>query len=1064
MVVISAYSNGDDGIDMYDYDDYYDEGDESDDDMPERIDEPGRIANDLAHPIFDRDIANEDADELGRQNAIDTGDKRQGRSKKEHGKPSAPFVPSRLPERIEDITPEYLNRILQRLEDDMAKGKEYSDLLKNADSVDKIMHAVRRITGEIIPIQRVAIKAPVNKKRKAYVETVIKYVKGVKSFIRANTTHGQLQVNPRDARGTFAYTSIPHSKLQDVTANIKSMTDALYVSALLTRRDLLNVDALPPQYVKIFRLFQHANMNNAVVVHKFKKDLDKWLRPESRGRRVAEKQVKNPITNRWIKKQSATYKRLFKNIKLKSVIYAPLENFNTIDYDVDKYCVPSFLKTFLLKKEWGAICDDLEKVQTPTSDELTCMMNSIGYNLNVYIHDGECIQEQTEHKKKLNIMIHDDHMYVLGNRGIEKTIKDVKIVDVNEFDKIKSESYTESTKISGGTKYKLINKFTENDKEFGLRGTYTHANVNFFETCGIRPIRYIDGDIDGVQAIDINSCYQNIMFNDRYIFPIQDGTEITEAYCMKKDEIQRHGFYYVSINKKDDILCKLFGTHDCWMYGDVIISMKLLKHITIKYKNVCKMAKTAPKKPTDDVLKSKKLEHTFYTGYLAKYETTKTKTYECKGDEATAYMEKYENDGAYFVEGLCYHTYTENGKKRQKSTHYENEAERDELKKQYPDALFINPNVKYDQRFFLKSSGMYAYLSILQYARLQLYQIYCEIMKIDKNIKVSKIYTDSITFDNPLSSNIDMYVDKLNKMLKSKHGFMVKKELSTYAWEHNEIVADVPVIDDSKRTYHDDIIKLLDINKSFCINARAGYGKSHTIKNIIIPHLDAHGKKHILTSTTIEDAKKMGCDVINSLLATKTAHLDKIKNDFNDIDYLIIDEAGRLNMHLLNVLEYIKRHTNVKIIFAGDINQCDYDNIEIMDTYAFNKLCDHNVYTIQWHEKARYDKQYDDFLNSISTFSRGGHDPACIKLIKSFFGANVKSSKDKKDDSNGIKLTWTNGYGKQFDKNERMTVHKAQGKTIDETYSIYEIERMGRKVLYTALSRCTKPEYIHIYI
>ena len=108
--------------------------------------------------------------------------------------------------------------------------------------------------------------------------------------------------------------------------------------------------------------------------------------------------------------------------------------------------------------------------------------------------------------------------------------------------------------------------------------------------------------------------------------------------------------------------------------------------------------------------------------------------------------------------------------------------------------------------------------------------------------------------------------------------------------------------------------------------------------------------------------------------------------------------------------------------------------------------------------------QYDDFLNSISTFSRGGHDPACIKLIKSFFGANVKSSKDKKDDSNGIKLTWTNGYGKQFDKNERMTVHKAQGKTIDETYSIYEIERMGRKVLYTALSRCTKPEYIHIYI
>lgn len=42
-----------------------------------------------------------------------------------------------------------------------------------------------------------------------------------------------------------------------------------------------------------------------------------------------------------------------------------------------------------------------------------------------------------------------------------------------------------------------------------------------------------------------------------------------------------------------------------------------------------------------------------------------------------------------------------------------------------------------------------------------------------------------------------------------------------------------------------------------------------------------------------------------------------------------------------------------------------------------------------------------------------------------------------------------------------VTVHKYQGSEIDEPYNIYEVEKMHKKLVYTALTRATKHEYIH---
>ena len=43
-----------------------------------------------------------------------------------------------------------------------------------------------------------------------------------------------------------------------------------------------------------------------------------------------------------------------------------------------------------------------------------------------------------------------------------------------------------------------------------------------------------------------------------------------------------------------------------------------------------------------------------------------------------------------------------------------------------------------------------------------------------------------------------------------------------------------------------------------------------------------------------------------------------------------------------------------------------------------------------------------------------------------------------------------------------ITVYKYQGADINEPYNIHDVNRMDKKQLYTALSRTTKFEYIHV--
>ncbi len=889
---------------------------------------------------------------------------------------------------------------------------------------------------------------------------VIQQVRELAALINTN------QYNAGNANGNFEIKT--RGKMQEYSATIRNADDAVSIANVLINHgdnDIRNL--LRDNFRNVFDRLEQANRTderfvyNIVQSTKLKNFLP--MNIKTKGRKNVDKMITNPITGRFISnnpmKRTKTYKEVFGKIKLKAVKYDPLQNYNTIEYKIEEYCVPSFSKSHLLKKEYIVIKDELETIKTPTYIQLTELMNKIDYNLNVYITDEECIQEQTEYKKTLSIMIHDEHMYVLKNSNIYKKFK-LKECSQEEYDKVKSEIYTDSYKICDGVKYKLINRFKKINSDLQMKGSFSEINIDFFNQCGIRPIRYINNDLNHGSGFDLNQCYFNILKNKDYIFPVQNGTETYEKFDDKIHYIDNHGFYYVEFKKQTEIELVLFGEGNQWILGYVINDLKL--KVNIKYRHVAKSFVTSCPE-----LKHEYMDVIFYTGHLAKYKTTKYKMLECDGFETIAYRKKYENccisNGSIEIKSV-----DKKGKDTTKIIYYDDEDEKNDLIEENKDNIInmTKPCVNLSYEYLLKTSGMYAYLSILQYARLQLYYIYLEVKKADPDIKIKKVYTDAIYFNR--QPTIDF--NKVNKAV-SKYGFGVKYHDSQFSWTNTpRKPLKEPIISEVKLNHHNNIIQLLKDNKSFCINARAGYGKSYMIKNKIIPYLEKNNKKYILSATTIKLAKEMDCENIDHILATKQSDLKTINNKFKDIDYLIIDECSLLTVSILNIIQYIKRsNENVNVILLGDINQCSFEanNDTIMSTNLFNNIIENNILSIKWHEKARYNKQYDTFLNGLLEFKYGGKDSNCIKYIKEFFKDQVKKSTENTNDK--LVLTYTNNFGKRFGKNEDnkyvySTVHKAQGETINKKYSIYEVDIMDIKLLYTALSRCTNPKLITLYI
>jgi len=842
------------------------------------------------------------------------------------------------------------------------------------------------------------------------------------------------------ARATGSFTYITHGKRQIFTPVINSIEDALVVASIITGTVGGNAHLLPAGFTRTYNLLTHVYPLSDKFIYNLKEDIGRYFQTPTRETRIFKSVVRNPTGKHMqIATNGATFKKYFKSIKLRQVEYKIPSEFSIKDYEIKNHCVPSYLEKVLTKTEYAKIKEDLEKNPTPTYPILTKSLNSIGYNLDVYIIDGENIQKQNEHKKTIRILISNNHLYDIKLSGGSSVYKKLtnNIIEKKQYDDIyelnnnKLITYSDNEIVVDSTKYTMSNRFKELGKEYNLTNVYSPSNLDFYENCGIRASRYCDDDaiLDG--AIDIDSCYINILSNKNYSFPIQTGMERTEKYS---GFIRDWGFYYCEFKDKKKIDDAIFGFSDrVWIMGYLIKNLSIKNRINIIYEHVansCNIGRETEyhkymnnANRSDPKRKDYKILITEYTGTLAKYRAESSKYYHTEDEnEKLGLLDKYRGKAYRTVSGVAVH-----------------------------------------RSVFMKRTGFYAYLGIISYSKYQLYKIY-DTMNIKYKCDVMRIYTDSISFNIPIKQTIFngdnrkdyehvTYVnDKLSNLSikvkgekKGSHFKNVKHDIDSYLPDHQIMIKyDV-----------DSVTELIDSDESFAIDGKAGYGKTHLLKNVIIPHFEKNNIKYLITSTTNENADYIDGSTIHSHLLKKDTTINEIIKNIGEYKYVIIEESTQITSDLLIMMDKIKNNTNTKFITIGDNNQCkSVDNIYWTKHEDYLRLMDNNIVCIKWHPKARYPKEYDDFLNDImDKFDNNVDRNEINKTIREMF-------KNNKHDNSKLNIVWSHERGKK-EKNYS-TVHSIQGKTLTEQFTIFEWERMPKDVLYTALSRCSNSKLIEL--
>ncbi len=857
----------------------------------------------------------------------------------------------------------------------------------------------------------------------------------------------------KEAKGSFSMVPIANSKNHTFTLVIRNSYD-VYAFGRIMFTDTAP-ERYPAGYEKVAAFFLGLRRKKESVSENFIKQfanvVARWLPKIDKDNKVV-----NPITKRKVEVGKKVFNNVFASIKLRAFHEKKLHKYKTKNYDVNEYCVPSYFSKVLPKKKYALIKEELETIKTPTYVELTEMLNSIDIGLTVYsvVHE-HILQDQTDYSKKYTIIIHEQHMYVTPNIKNLLAPFTVEYVDEETMEKLKEANklavYDDSV-IVDSIKYTPEDKYATVSKAYDFMGTFSHHNIDFYRNCDIRAARYSDNYVDerefeeecefeedskkkkkrkwdGIyRGVDINKCYLKILNNHKgRVFPIQRGDEKITKFSGK---IQRHGFYFCEfIGDMIEIQKALYAKKQ-WIYGDVLNKLKKKLNIKILYEEVTVEFKTGidndymTQKPNESNADFEKRLNILrqYTGVLEKYKSSDTDHYDTKCElEVAGLLEHFGVDGYATKTGV---------------------------------------SAMYDR--YKTRSGIYTKLAIYDYSKYEVYVVYDAMIEVLGPFTIRRIYTDSILTYIPITEK-DKF--EINKRLDGISVKLQNGSTSIFEAQPAENTL-IPVKRDLTNYVEADIVQLLTDKKSFCLTGRGGYGKTTITLETILPYFKKNNIKHVLYSTTIDNALEIGGVHIQSIFFTEKTSLNKLREMFTDIKYLLLDECSQMTMKMINTIQYLKNECDVRVILIGDINQCKSveSNHSYMKSPAFYNLIDYNMLTLVWKEGRRYSKEYDAFLTKI-LLAVGSSE--LVQLVLDYFSKQLIK---EKNDKNEIFMVYTNDKGIELMNKKCLTgyttVHRYQGKSIDKPHSIYEIGKLCNvpDVLYTALSRTTNGEYISIII
>lgn len=830
-------------------------------------------------------------------------------------------------------------------------------------------------------------------------------------------------------------------------------------------------------------------------------------------------EIKNPKNkqHRKIKADKRTAKQIYKKIQLreKNNVIKDI-NIDNVYYKVSKNCVHDYLSKFYGKK----IVRKHLIADIPNYQDIFNLAEILKFSVYVYDASVRLIDKRIIHNsiKDINIMIHDNHMFVLK---INKKKKKMINIIYHNKDDYNIDKYNDSinTKIildnydtfklllkKYNEKYSLLD-FSENhfkmknncmilydvsfkdnqdiiedfeseavniynliESKLQLKGFMNNETYQEFKDA--QNILHYKTNFNSNAKFDHNASYLSHFYDKTIAWPIPCINDYFLYYNNHK--IQDHYFYEVSFHYNDEFI----HTHNRIIYGRVLLyikeiekedSVQIIKEIK-KYfmpnrtKNINQLYLPTPdKKIETETIHFPKHMMIRYIGWLQSCYSVGTKKYTINDDEERlGFIKNNECFGAQEVIDKN-PSWIQNNNGRNKKN--------DKV------VTLNTSNLK-------ASTGLLINIIIKDLTNLALYKFNRQFIIDNPKAKLNSIKVDSIGYRFKGDYKKNKYMNE------TKYGFFKIEALNLEDNEKNEVIKtslheknvliNKKKVEVIKTSFHEqkvlinkreqiedyevkDIEHLISINKSFNLEGLAGFGKSHVCTHIIRPTLEKQNKEYIMTSTTIcNTADHKDCCTFQSLIHNKSDFelLESLKN----IDYIIIDEAVQLGEYLLKKVEFIKLMSNVQFIFLSDSLQCTYDDYHgkaFIDTYFCQNLLDNNRVVIKEHKNIRYDKELYKHIKYIIEHKND------ISLIRDYVRENFKNKEVKRrgyDTKTNINLAWRRDTCSDITEGDIgcYTVHSYQGKTIKEDFTIHEWDEMPFRVLYTAISRGTTKDQIQL--
>lgn len=846
-----------------------------------------------------------------------------------------------------------------------------------------------------------------------------------------------------------------------------------YIVGKILRDDMAFLDSTKPQLAPFGKLINLVNAKVPFISSIARHYLDeiKYLNPPKKYNQVLKKgrrkkgnngpqyingellEIKNPNTKRFIKIDKPAYKKLYGQIKLKKVDYKKLSTYDQLDYVINNNCAIDFLTihekfdveqlSIILNRK---INDDIE------TDELIKIYEYFKIGIKIY----DCMHNvyfKSEYPIDRIFKIYGDHLYVLKHDVI--TMKHTKriINDVKDIDKYKNnklivtnaelwksiidyikqnyimieytdyqipyktnliifDSYYEIDNIllkDNDSKCRTVYNMIENELE--LTGYLNLETMNYFMEN--TKIRFQRTDKENDLLIDLNSAYPAQLIKAGIVYGIPNINDYWKVYDNKT--YVKHGFYYCTLNDYDDILglCD-----DIYTYYEVEIfkSDKRLKQITHMF---IPSGQTIMTDDKINYIKSiNKDRIRAYVGWLLKRESYNIIKYDIY-DNNDLDIEASQN---YYGEELC----------KNKN------------------------NVSINKIFLKKKTGILANILIKGLTNIDLYEMNKKMIKLNPLAKLNTIKTDSLGY-------VGNDIKKPEELFKEGAGFWkVENKVTKKHLLHNHKYikgTNKPIIEPTNVNEYkeEDLINLLESDKSFIICGDYGTGKTYSIHDKIIPTLIKNNKKYLITSLTINNAERINGVTAGSIFNNLSNY--EIKCKFDDIDYLIIDEAPLITQDILIYLNYVKKYCKTKFILTGDEKQTKGDGfikdwdyslflLKLADCNKLHMLTNHRCddKTIQLLDNIKNSREsWSNILKYILNNFQTTND---INSCKIHLCKHLKT-KDKINSMEGMKCE---------------TIVTNQGVTINEKYMIHDIKYIPKDQMITAISRATKWEYIYLKI